>query len=79
MLLRVAFVLLLLFSLFVQPADAYRKGYMLRKGSKLEKQHRRSLHEWKKAHRHKHHKKRQSMEFEELLMKMDSFIRPRFG
>ncbi|CAD5217023.1 unnamed protein product [Bursaphelenchus okinawaensis] len=72
-------MLILLILSTIVCSEAYRKGYMLRKGSKLEKQHRRSLHEWRKAHKHKHHRKRQSMEFEELLMKMDSFIRPRFG
>ncbi|KAI6235311.1 hypothetical protein M3Y95_00038200 [Aphelenchoides besseyi] len=71
--------ILCIFLLSIWTVDASRKGYMIRKNSRLEQQHRRSLHEWRRAYLHRHQKSRSSDKFEDFLTKMDSFIRPRFG
>ncbi|KAK5980039.1 hypothetical protein GCK32_000140 [Trichostrongylus colubriformis] len=63
--------------------------FMVRKGGRLERLHKRTLFEWRHAHRHPRHRhyrhKRRRHErdgdikIEHILAQMDSYVRPRFG
>ncbi|KAI1732239.1 hypothetical protein Ddc_01095 [Ditylenchus destructor] len=81
--LRVSAVLIILLALILlcdYPCEG-RKAYKLKRGSRLERQHRRSLQDWRRGYFHRHHKKKKinKLKLEDILNKMDSFIRPRFG
>nr|CDJ97611.1 Protein K02G10.15 [Haemonchus contortus] len=63
--------------------------FMVRKGGRLERLHKRTLFEWRHAHRHlrhRHHRhKRRRHERDgdpkigHIVAQMDSYVRPRFG
>ncbi|VDL71523.1 unnamed protein product [Nippostrongylus brasiliensis] len=63
--------------------------FMVKKGGRLERLHKRTLSEWRHAHRqprnhHHRHKRRRhgtdgSMRIDHILAQMDSYVRPRFG
>ncbi|ETN87202.1 hypothetical protein NECAME_00061 [Necator americanus] len=63
--------------------------FMVRKGGRLERLQKRTLYEWRNAHRqprHRHHRHKRrrherdgGMRIEHVLAQMDSFVRPRFG
>ncbi|KAK6057838.1 hypothetical protein COOONC_04603 [Cooperia oncophora] len=63
--------------------------FMVRKGGRLERLHKRTLFEWRHAHRHprhRHHRQKRrrherdgDMKIEHILAQMDSYVRPRFG
>ncbi|KAL3116443.1 hypothetical protein niasHT_006890 [Heterodera trifolii] len=55
-----------------------------RKGSRLYRHHRRSLHEWRRVHqkighKHRRHVKIHRLNLDEILRQMDSVVKPRFG
>uniref|UniRef100_A0A914I0M6 Uncharacterized protein n=1 Tax=Globodera rostochiensis TaxID=31243 RepID=A0A914I0M6_GLORO len=55
-----------------------------KKGSRLYRHHRRSLHEWRRAHaktghKHRRHIKVHRLNLDEILREMDSIVKPRFG
>ncbi|RCN53631.1 hypothetical protein ANCCAN_00125 [Ancylostoma caninum] len=90
MILRATVFFALIFLLALTSEAAFsRDRFMVRKGGRLERLHKRTLYEWKNAHRrprhhHHRHKRRRherdgGMRIEHILAQMDSFVRPRFG
>ncbi|KAK6766140.1 hypothetical protein RB195_025817 [Necator americanus] len=90
MILRTTVLLSLIFLLFITSEAAFsRDRFMVRKGGRLERLQKRTLYEWRNAHRqprHRHHRHKRrrherdgGMRIEHVLAQMDSFVRPRFG
>ncbi|CAJ0609188.1 unnamed protein product [Cylicocyclus nassatus] len=90
MILRAVLFLFLIFLLAVTSEAGFsRDRFMVRKGGRLERLHKRTLYEWKNAHRqrrHRHHRHKRrrherdgGVRIEHILAQMDSFVRPRFG
>ncbi|CAJ0954537.1 unnamed protein product, partial [Mesorhabditis belari] len=82
------FFLLLVFMEICIAADRF----VIRRGGRLERIHRQTLHDWKRAnhrhrrhHRHKrrHHHRRRDDEgmsrVESVVTQIDSYVKPRFG
>ncbi|TMS35964.1 hypothetical protein L596_003244 [Steinernema carpocapsae] len=72
--------------LLAETASAYRHKnnrrmkvrLMVRRGSRLDHLHKKTLNDWRKAY-FLHNKKKHDFAVNDILSQMDSFVRPRFG
>ncbi|CAO4385339.1 unnamed protein product [Caenorhabditis nigoni] len=89
MVLRIRYIAVLLLILVLLDFAFAREKFLVRKGGRLDRLHKRTLHDWKNAvHKHRHrrhrHKRRRhyrdgGFRVDNILAQMDSFVRPRFG
>ncbi|KAK0396295.1 hypothetical protein QR680_001659 [Steinernema hermaphroditum] len=76
---------LLLLSTAAYPSFRHRNNHkrskvrlMVRKGSKLDHLHRKTMNDWRKAYFY-HERRKGDFALDDILSQMDSFVRPRFG
>ncbi|CAD6194364.1 unnamed protein product [Caenorhabditis auriculariae] len=86
---RYAHIAILFLAIVLFDAAFARDKFLVRKGGRLDRLHKRTLSEWKhaahhhKSRRHRHKRRRHyrdgGFRIDHVLAQMDSFVRPRFG
>ncbi|CAI2356877.1 unnamed protein product [Caenorhabditis sp. 36 PRJEB53466] len=87
--LRIRHLALFLLLILLMDMAFAREKFLVRKGGRLDRLHKRTLHDWKNAahnHRHRRHRHKRRRHYRDggfrvdnVLAQMDSFVRPRFG
>uniref|UniRef100_A0A8R1I8G8 Uncharacterized protein n=1 Tax=Caenorhabditis japonica TaxID=281687 RepID=A0A8R1I8G8_CAEJA len=87
--LRIRWMAIFLLLLVLMDIAFAREKFLVRKGGRLDRLHKRTLQDWKNVvHKHHHrrhrHKRRRhyrdgGFRVDNILAQMDSFVRPRFG
>ncbi|CAB3400975.1 unnamed protein product [Caenorhabditis bovis] len=89
MVLRIRYISIFLLVILLLEMAFAREKFLVRKGGRIDRLHKRTMHDWKyaahrhRSRRHRHKRRRQyrdgGFRVDNVLAQMDSFVRPRFG